>query len=211
MSESFLALSRVHFPVSALGPGRRVGIWFQGCSRRCPGCISPDTWKFARAALSVADCIRSLDHCLRRCDGVTLTGGEPLDQIAALKALARALKKHYSKSIFLFTGHAYAEALPLLSMLSPDIDAAMCGPYEASQPQTLALRGSDNQTLHCFTPLGESEFSSYERRAEARDKRLDAMFDADGSVWFAGIPARGDMKRLNRFLEERARRLENGQ
>ncbi|MCT5046402.1 radical SAM protein, partial [Pseudomonas aeruginosa] len=27
-----------------MGTGRRLGIWFQGCSIRCPGCISADTW-----------------------------------------------------------------------------------------------------------------------------------------------------------------------
>lgn len=39
-----LALSRMHFPVTTLGPGDRIGIWFQGCSIRCTGCISKDTW-----------------------------------------------------------------------------------------------------------------------------------------------------------------------
>ncbi|WP_461325238.1 4Fe-4S cluster-binding domain-containing protein [Bradyrhizobium diazoefficiens] len=39
-----ISVSRIHFPVTTLGPGRRLGIWFQGCSIRCPGCISMDTW-----------------------------------------------------------------------------------------------------------------------------------------------------------------------
>src|SRR3546814_9784731 len=39
-----IAVSRLHFPVTALGPGRRIGLWLQGCSIRCPGCISVDTW-----------------------------------------------------------------------------------------------------------------------------------------------------------------------
>ena len=29
---------------TALGPGTRMVIWFQGCRRRCPGCMSPETW-----------------------------------------------------------------------------------------------------------------------------------------------------------------------
>ena len=40
---TMLALSRMHFPVTTLGPGNRIGIWVQGCTIRCPGCVSADT------------------------------------------------------------------------------------------------------------------------------------------------------------------------
>ena len=39
-----VAVNRLHWPVTVLGPGRRVGIWMQGCSIGCPGCVSRDTW-----------------------------------------------------------------------------------------------------------------------------------------------------------------------
>ena len=50
-----IGLNRVHFPVTALGPGRRVGIWLQGCSIRCPGCMSLDTWAPAAATMPVPE------------------------------------------------------------------------------------------------------------------------------------------------------------
>jgi anaerobic ribonucleoside-triphosphate reductase activating protein len=204
MNGELLALSRVHFPVSALGPGQRVGIWFQGCSRRCAGCISPDTWGFLQPALAIPAFVHSLDGWLRQCDGITITGGEPLDQPGALTALVRLLKERYAKNILLFTGRAFKAARPLLDKAAPYVDAAICGPYDETAPQTLALRGSDNQTLHCLTPEGEAAFSGYERAATPQDKKLDLMFDADGSVWLAGIPERGDMERLTGFLAARA-------
>ena len=40
-----LLVNRVHYPVTTLGPGLQAGIWTRGCSLRCPGCISPDTWE----------------------------------------------------------------------------------------------------------------------------------------------------------------------
>jgi anaerobic ribonucleoside-triphosphate reductase activating protein len=201
MQSSRLALSRVHFPVSALGPGKRIGIWFQGCSRRCAGCISPDTWDLAKPVLPVAGLVNALDNCLSQCDGITVSGGEPLDQPQALIALVRMLKGRCAQSILVFTGYPFQEAGPVLEAAAPCVDAAVCGPYDIAAPQTLALRGSDNQTLHCLTSLGEAEFASYRRPAGKRDKKLDVMFDADGAVWFAGIPARGDMSRLSALLK----------
>ena len=64
-----IALSRIHFPVTTLGPGRRIGIWFQGCSIRCPGCISMDTWAQGRGNTTieeVVECHRAVDPDGRR-------------------------------------------------------------------------------------------------------------------------------------------------
>ena len=49
-----ISLSRVHFPVTTLGPGQRLGLWFQGCSIRCAGCISADTWGPGKHPLPLA-------------------------------------------------------------------------------------------------------------------------------------------------------------
>lgn len=36
-----LTLSRLHFPVTALGPVRHISVWFlQGCSLQYPSCVS---------------------------------------------------------------------------------------------------------------------------------------------------------------------------
>ncbi len=86
------------------------------------------------------------------------------------------------------------------------IDALVSGPFKHDAPQTLALRGSDNQELHILTARGE-HFAAYDRPAAAEDRRLDVMFDADGGVWFAGIPARGDFARLQRALTELGHRV----
>jgi anaerobic ribonucleoside-triphosphate reductase activating protein len=39
-----IAINKAHFPVTVLGPGRRIGIWTQGCRIHCKGCVSQDTW-----------------------------------------------------------------------------------------------------------------------------------------------------------------------
>ena len=39
-------VARVLYPIEVLGPGKRVGIWFCGCPRRCKGCSNPELWDF---------------------------------------------------------------------------------------------------------------------------------------------------------------------
>ena len=39
-----ISVNKAHFPVTVLGPGRRIGLWLQGCNIGCKGCLSRDTW-----------------------------------------------------------------------------------------------------------------------------------------------------------------------
>lgn len=188
-----LSLSRLHFPVRALGPGNRIGIWVQGCSIRCPGCISADTWREGTGRVSIASVLERLAPWAAEADGLTISGGEPLDQGEALVSLLRGWRKLSDRSVLVFTGYDWATAQPFFDQYPGLADAVVAGPYDAAAGQTLALRGSDNQTLHALTPLGEA-FRAFERERTPADRRLDAMFDDDGSVWFAGIPAPGDFE-----------------
>jgi anaerobic ribonucleoside-triphosphate reductase activating protein len=197
-----IALSRLHFPVTTLGPGRRLGVWLQGCSIRCPGCVSVDTWPTERGVTTVARVMDAVQDWLPLAEGITISGGEPFDQPDALRALLEALRERTSVSIFVYSGHTIERIAPWLAANQGLIDGLMSEPYKASAPQTRALRGSDNQVLHLLTPLGISELGAIERSIGDEDRTLDVMFDADGTVWFAGIPMRGDLARLRAALAE---------
>jgi anaerobic ribonucleoside-triphosphate reductase activating protein len=73
-----LFLSRVHYPITTLGHGRRVGIWFQGCSRHCPGCVSADTWTPGLGETTVEELLVAMKPWLVEADGVTITGAVSL-------------------------------------------------------------------------------------------------------------------------------------
>ncbi|MBZ9649772.1 radical SAM protein [Sphingobium sp. 3R8] len=194
-----IAVSRLHFPVTALGPGKRIGLWFQGCSIRCPGCISVDTWADDIGRVPVSDVIERVAALAPEADGLTVSGGEPFDQPDALTCILSAWRGLSSRSVLLFTGKEIEEIQPWLAANPGLVDAVVAGPFRSDLPQSIALRGSDNQTLRILTPLGE-EMRPFERPSEAGDRKLDVMFDADGDAWFAGIPARGDIGRLRRAL-----------
>ena len=42
--DTTLRIDSLQWPVTVLGYGARIGIWFQGCSIGCPGCCAKHTW-----------------------------------------------------------------------------------------------------------------------------------------------------------------------
>lgn len=196
-----ISLSRIHFPVTTLGPGNRLGIWFQGCSIRCPGCISADTWSLGLGTTTVDAIVDAIDSWLTRADGVTISGGEPFDQPAALAQLLKEIRRRSTLDVLVYSGHAYDAIREWVASEPGLIDALISEPYQESMPQTLALRGSDNQELHLLTALGNERYAGYDRTLEAADRRFDVMFDQDGTVWLAGIPTRVDFARFRRAVE----------
>lgn len=201
-------LSRLHFPVKSLGPGQRIGIWFQGCSIHCPGCISADTWAVTGGETTLERVLEQVHAWLPHTDGFTISGGEPFDQPDALVALVRALREMSSGDILVYSGHPLESLTGILAQAEGSIDALITDPFELGTPHTRPLRGSDNQRLHLLTELGRERFWQYERGLRESDKSLDVMFDEDGSVWFAGIPSRNDFQRLRDVLTDQGHRVQ---
>lgn len=194
-----VSISRLHFPVTTLGPGRRAGLWLQGCSIRCPGCISVDTWEPGIGTVPLAELLERLTVLADGADGLTVSGGEPFDQPGALAAVLAHWRSVSGTPTLVFTGRELGDVEGWLSGNPGLVDAIVTGPFRSELPQTLALRGSDNQLIHVLTLEGAA-MRSYDRPAVAADRRLDVAFDEQGHAWLAGIPARGEMARLRRAL-----------
>jgi len=129
------------------GPGLRLTVFAQGCERDCPGCHNPDTHDLNGGYdLNISDIVE-LYKQNKLLDGVTLSGGEPFLQPAALCALAREIKA-LGGNVVTYTGYTFEELLKkddcreLLALTDILID----GPFELAQ-RTLELpfRGSANQ------------------------------------------------------------------
>ena len=196
-----IGLSRVHFPITALGPGRRIGIWLQGCSIRCPGCMSRDTWAAARKTISVAALLEAIAPCLGDADGITISGGEPFDQPAALLELLRGLRSVAGNlSVLVYSGLAYARLQVRERRVLSLVDVLISEPFVAAQAVSAPLRGSANQRVVCLTPRGVALWQRAEADWRERGRRLDLIAGPDGSVWVAGVPGPGDLDRLGQRL-----------
>lgn len=192
-------VSRVFYPVTALGPGRRMGIGLQGCSIGCRGCMSRDTWSAADGTLTTIDELAARWVAARAegATGLTISGGEPSEQPAALIALLRAVRTE-GADILLYTGReltAFAATVPEALGL---VDALITGPYDIRRATTLIWRGSSNQDMHLLTRLGQERFGRY-RDHTPQETPLQIMVD-DETIWYVGVPRPGDLLRIERDL-----------
>jgi organic radical activating enzyme len=82
------------------GEGLRVTLFVTGCAHACPGCYNPSTWN-RLAGQSFTDEVREqiLDLCADH-DGLSLTGGDPLDAFRAeLQEVTRCLANDTASEI----------------------------------------------------------------------------------------------------------------
>ena len=196
-------INRLHFPVTALGPGRRIGIWFQGCSIHCPGCLSRDTWDFGRGRVPLEDVAGSLANWLPEADGITITGGEPFDQPGALETLLHWIRQEasFAGNILAFSGYPASELQRRFPDLLARLDAVVAGPYDEGFPQSLPLRGSGNQELVLLSATARERFEPWLATQRDVPPQLDIMWDGR-EFWMAGIPRRGDLPRLRQALAQ---------
>lgn len=204
-----IQLNKAHYPVTALGPGKRIGIWTQGCSIRCPGCVSLDTWEADRSkAMEIEDLIA---WCKRvaggAAEGVTISGGEPFDQPKALAKLLDGLHRWRNTltrpfDVLCYSGYRLEKLRKDYAPLLAKLDAIICDPFVEALPTQRWWRGSDNQRFIVLSELGEARFGRYVDAAIDEPKRFQVV--ADGKrVWFVGIPQRGDLDRIESACAER--------
>ncbi|HXE72553.1 MAG TPA: 4Fe-4S cluster-binding domain-containing protein, partial [Candidatus Nitrosotenuis sp.] len=67
-----------------LGPGERAVLWLQGCPLACPGCLVPESWDPRALPPTPLEEVVTWILQIEGIEGLTLTGGEPMAQAAAL-------------------------------------------------------------------------------------------------------------------------------
>lgn len=193
------------FPAEGLGPGRRVVAWVRGCGLRCPGCMTPELWAASGRPVPVADAAREVLALLPGADGLTISGGEPFDQSAAVAALVRTVRRAGPVEVLVYSGYDREEIAGSSSAsadLLSEIDLLVAGRFVAEQPNLLPWRGSDNQVVHFLSPRAER----HRREAETPrtgPPRLSVQMLGSGSFRVIGIPARGDLAKAVTALAAR--------
>ncbi len=137
----------------ANGPGLRAVVWVQGCTLQCPGCYNPQTHSpHGGRGVTVAELLAEI-LALPDIEGVTISGGEPLQQLRPLRRLLQGVRSASKLSVILFTGYTWAEiqAMPEHTALLACVDVLISGRYDARQRLARDLRGSANKEVRFLT------------------------------------------------------------
>jgi len=201
-------INKMHFPVTVLGPGQRIGLWVQGCSIGCAGCMSRDTWdrgdKYAVSLNEVIDwCVSNADN---GADGITISGGEPFEQPAALAALVDGLDDWRQSArrqfdILCYSGMSLMRLRRDFAHILARLDALIPEPFQQRRPRGGSWMGSSNQPLILLSELGRIRFANVPTGQQIQ------VSLSDGKLFTIGIPDRGDMDRLAEGLRGKGIKL----
>ncbi len=179
-----------HFPVVTLGPGRRLGIWLQGCSIQCEDCIAPENQPFDEAfMMTVDELMKETADALNNADGVTISGGEPLDQKDALQCLLNEINMRGKNDILIYSGYTKNKVLEIFPEISGLVAALISEPFVKGDITSAIWKGSENQILTVFS---EQHRGKYEVWSNSTERRLQLVRKDTGS-YLLGIPQQDDL------------------
>src|SRR5690606_38477306 len=108
---NMLRIFRRQDRTAVLGPGIRAAIWVQGCPFGCPGCIVPESWPEdggeELAVSELADWLSGIEGI----EGLTISGGEPMRQPAALCELIDSVRAGRELGVMCYSGYRHEDLL----------------------------------------------------------------------------------------------------
>ena len=180
----FLLTVRVIEPASrSNGPGWRTVLWTQGCTLNCSGCFNPETHsKMKGSLMPVSLVLQKVFLYPSRVEGITISGGEPLQQLPGLLAFLTEIRRTTDLSVLLFSGYDWAEInrMPKADSLLPLIDVIIAGRYIPNQRLARGLIGSSNKTVHFLT-------NRYSHADLTEVPEAEVILNQNGEIIFSGI------------------------
>lgn len=122
-------------------------------------------------------------------EGLTISGGEPLEQAPALLKLLRIVSTKTELSVILFSGYTLEEikAMPHGPEILCLVDVLVAGRFVQELREPRGLLGSANQQIHYLS-------ERYSPRNIEKTEPAEIRFDSNGEISVSGIdpPRFGD-------------------
>ena len=193
-------INKIQFPVYNLGEGKRIGIWVQGCSLHCKGCVNQTLWKKeGGASIEVLDIFNWLLQIQNDYDGITISGGEPFQQYHQLITFLHLIKTKTSLSVHCFSGYYLNE----LCELYPDklflnyIDTLVDGRYLEEHHDDRNNKGSSNQKIYFIKNGVPVIFEGF-----IPSTQWSLHVDPDKRIYMAGIPKKNELNKITDELNK---------
>lgn len=141
----------------ANGLGIRATLFVSGCTHQCPGCFNEAYQDFSYGKLWNEEAEETFMSYVRDANvhGVSILGGEPMQQDASLAALLKRIKEETGKNIWIYSGDTFENIIkdPLKKEILQYCDVLVDGPFvEALKDLHLRFRGSSNQRIIDVVP-----------------------------------------------------------
>ena len=162
-------VERILCPITTLGPGKRLVLWVNGCSKKCAGCISPEMQvRSSKKYINNDDLLKIINNIFIQepFSGITISGGDPFEQLDDLMYCLKFLKQ-ICNDILVYTGFTWNDYIKELDENSTKelkelISVLIDGPYiEELNVPSCSLRGSKNQKIYFFDKSLEKEYRNY--------------------------------------------------
>lgn len=135
------------------GEGIRSVIWTQGCMHNCLGCHNPETHSFRKGILVDIEILKEKISKLEGQDGITFSGGDPMEQAEACFEVAKHCKS-LGLNVWCYTGYTFEELLEKANYIKAindflnNIDVLVDGKFILTEKSYDApFRGSKNQRI----------------------------------------------------------------
>lgn len=175
----------------ALGPFERFALWLQGCPFRCPGCMAPEAQPFTGGQTVDPQDLAEDVLGVKSIEGITVSGGEPFAQSAALRVFLAIVKERSTLGIIVYSGYAMRELEDIAmkdqntAYILRNIDLLVDGPFLMEKNNSCGLKGSSNQQSHMITERYKEYLHLYQ---EGAARRVEIHVDLD--QWMlAGVPS----------------------
>lgn len=204
MKNHYLYINSISYPVTNLGPGKRIVLWVEGCSLKCKGCMAVFMQeKRESSKKTVSEIFSVIKEASQGLDGITISGGEPFEQAESLYKLVQLIRRETHLDIMIYSGYTIEELrkhTETTNKLLGMIDILVDGRFEEANTNKKLWRGSDNQRFHILSEKAK-KYGQYVE-AEYNEERELHFEIQDNSFKIIGIPERGFFEELEKRCKE---------
>ena len=163
---------------SIYGPGLRYVIWTQGCTLACEGCWNKQFWPTGGESVTVDELFEDI-RTTKGIEGITILGGEPLQQEATLALIERV--KNFGLTVFfcILVTHQWN----LMMMRKSLIIVTLSLPEDTTNRFETSIYAGEALQIGHTLPTGRYSIYTLDEQNE-----LEIVVNDDGRINYMAIP-----------------------